>query len=514
MSQPFNTGDLARLAARGITPAEGARQLDVLARPAAWAPLERPCTPGDGIESLAAARVEALLAVHVGAAAAGRVSAFVPASGAATRMFKDLIAAREIPGDLEPAAMRAREDAAAKALVKYAEELPRFAFADALAAELRWSGRDLDTLRRQGPWRPLLESLLLGSGISGSGLGAASAPKGQLLFHREDGVARTAFEEHLWEAIELTGDVHGVRRLDVTVSPEHRAGFEALLATLGPALAERFGGRHQVAFSEQHAATDTLAADPAGGPFRDEYGHVLFRPAGHGALLRNLNESGRDLVFLKNIDNVAVSRVRPETARWSRALLGLASECAEAVHALVRRLRAGDARAPGEARAFAERELGLVLAPSLDGGALAAALDRPVRVCGMVANTGEPGGGPFWVRGAEGVTRQIVESAEVDPASPAQQTVLRGATHFNPVFIACALRDANGRVHDLDRFVDDAAVIVTRKSYGGRELLALERPGLWNGAMAHWHTRFVEVPLAVFNPVKTVFDLLRPEHQR
>ncbi|MFM7232090.1 MAG: DUF4301 family protein [bacterium] len=508
MSAFTDPRDLAQLAERGISPAEAERQLEVMGRPAAWAVLERPCTPGDGIERLDEARIEGLLAEHARAARAGRVSAFVPASGAATRMFKDLLAARDLPGALEPAVVRATAGPAAAGLVRFVDELPRFAFADALAAVLARDGHDLATLRSQGPWRPLLEGFL-----APSGLDAARAPKGLLAFHREGGQARTAFEEHLLEAVPLASDATGVRALDVTVSPEHRAGFEAVLATRAPALAECFEGRWEVAFSEQHPATDTIAGDPAGGAFRDEHGRLLFRPAGHGALLHNLGVSGRDLVFLKNIDNVAVWRMKGETVRWARALVGLAAETSAHASALVRRLRAGDAAAPAEARAWAAMELGLVLPPALDAAALADALDRPVRVCGMVANTGEPGGGPFWVRGAHGLTRQIVESAQVDPASAAQQAVLRSATHFNPVFLACALRAADGRPHDLDRFVDPAAVIVTRKSHGGRDLLALERPGLWNGAMAHWLTRFVEVPLAVFNPVKTVFDLLRPEHQ-
>lgn len=508
-ASPFtDPQDPVHLAERGITIDEAVRQLEVMSRPAAWAALDRPCTIGDGIERLDDARVEALIAAHATAARAGRVSAFIPASGAATRMFKDLLAARDLPGALEPAVVRAGTDAASRALVTFVDELPRFAFAALLAEVLAARGQVLETLRTQGPWRAILAAFL-----EPDGLDAARAPKGLLLFHHEVGASRTAFEEQLIEAVPLTNDGTDTRTLDVTVSPEHRAGFEQVLASRTRALAECFGGRWVVAFSEQHPSTDTLAGDPAGGPFRDEHGQLLFRPAGHGALLHNLAASGRDLVFLKNIDNLGVSRLKPETYRWSRALVGLAAELSDATRVLVRRLLSGDAVAVGAAREFAAREFGLVLANTLDAAAIATALDRPVRVCGMVANTGEPGGGPFWVRGATGLTRQIVESAQIDPASPEQQAILRRATHFNPVFLACALRDADGRMHDLPRFVDDAAVIVTRKSHGGRELLALERPGLWNGAMAHWHTRFVEVPLAVFNPVKTVFDLLRPEHQ-
>ncbi len=509
MTLPFtDPQDLAQLAERGIPPEEAERQLAVLARPAAWRVLERPCTPGDGIERLNDARVEALLATHGRAAAAGRVSAFVPASGAATRMFRELLAARALPGPLEPAAVRARADEAARALVTFVDALPRFAFAGALARVLSASGHALEPVRAEGPWRVLLEALL-----GRAGLDAAGAPKGLLPFHREGGETHTAFEEHLIEAVALTGDARGTRTLDVTVSPEHRAGFARVLAERLPALVAHFGGRWQVELSEQHPATDTLAGDPGGGPFRDEHGRLLFRPAGHGALLRNLGASGRDLVFVKNIDNVAVSRLRPHTERWSQALVGLAAGLTAALHAHVAAVAADAPGARASARGFAERELGVAVPEEASAREALALLDRPVRVCGMVANTGEPGGGPFWVRDASGVTRQIVESAEVDPAAGGQQVILRRATHFNPVFLAVSLRSADGTPHALERYVDDAAVIVTHKSYGSRGLLALERPGLWNGAMARWHTRFVEVPLAVFNPVKSVFDLLRPEHQ-
>jgi len=508
MPRSLTPTDLELLAARGIPREEAERQLAVMARPAHWMTLVRPCTPGDGIDRLDDAELEASLAAHRRAAAAGRVGAFVPASGAATRMFKDLLAALETPGPLDPGAVRAGTTAADRALVRFVDELPRFAFSGALAARLGADGARLDRLRAEGPWRPLLETFL-----GREGLDAARAPKGLLPFHREHGEVRTAFEEHLLESCGLTGDAHGVRRLEVTVSPEHRAGFERLLAERAPVLAARRGGRWEVRFSEQHPATDTLAGDPAGGPFRDDEGRVLLRPAGHGALIRNLADSGGDLVFLKNIDNVAVSRLKPETERWSRALVGLADRIATGVREHCGRVERGEPGATAAAVAFASGSLGLPLDPGAPPEALVRALDRPVRVCGMVANTGEPGGGPFWVRSAEGESRQVVESAQVDLAEAGQAAVFRAATHFNPVFLAVSLRDRRGAAHALDRFVDPAAVIVTRKSHGGRELLALERPGLWNGAMAHWHTRFVEVPLAVFNPVKTVFDLLRPEHQ-
>lgn len=502
--------DEAALAARGVDREEALRQLRTLADPPGWARLDRPCTIGDGIVSVGEAEADALVAEYAGIAAAGRVTAFVPASGAATRMFKELLSALGSGAPLEPAALRAAADAGdadAKAVVRWVEGLPQFAFHDALGAVLDAQGQDIGTLRDRGPWR-----VLLAAALQADGLGQALAPKALLAFHREGGRARTAFEEQLAEGEAVARDARGRVRMHFTVSPEHRDGFAKLLAR---AKAEREGAAlsFEVGFSEQHPATDTLAGDPQGGPFRDPAGELLFRPAGHGALLRNLGELGADLVFLKNIDNVAVPRLRAETARWQAVLLSLAARLAEGAAEHAQALERGDADAIERAARFARASLGEP-APPADTAGLLALLDRPVRVAGMVRNTGEPGGGPFWVRGRDGrVTRQVVESAQVDPSSPSQQSILRGATHFNPVFLACALRRRDGHAFDLDRHVDADAVIVTRKSAFGRDLLALERPGLWNGAMADWNTLFVEVPLAVFNPVKTVLDLLRPEHQ-
>ena len=508
-TRPLRPHDVAALAARGISEAEALRQLRLLAHPPDHPQLARPCTVGDGIVRLEQARVSALEDRHALDAAAARVTMFVPASGAATRMFKDLLAARQWAGDLsrsEAAAAATRPESAA--LRAFVEGLPRFAFFESLAIAVAARGHDAVRLRTEGPWRPLLEALL-----DPGALDYARRPKGLLAFHRATEGVRTAFEEHLVESASLARDGDGRCRLHFTVSPEHRAGFETLLERAGAAHGARLGVTCDVQFSVQHPASDTLAANADGTPFRDDSGALLFRPAGHGALLRNLAETGADLIFVKNIDNVTVDARKEDSVRWCRALVGLASELAQGAHALLERLaRPDDGNAPEAAARFVREALGDP-APPGSREALVERLDRPVRVCGMVPQRGEPGGGPFWVRGADGaVTRQIVEGVQVSP-DPSQQAMLLRATHFNPVFLACALRDRRGRAYELQRYVDEAASIVTRKSHGGRELLALERPGLWNGGMAHWNTVFVEVPLTVFNPVKTVLDLLRPEHQ-
>ncbi len=280
------------------------------------------------------------------------------------------------------------------------------------------------------------------------------------------------------------------------MSPEHRASFEALADQANP--------RFEITFSTQDPATDTIAATPEGALFRDEAGQIVLRPGGHGALIGNLGRLGGDLIYVKNIDNVQPAAQRADTLLAKRITGGLAVQLQTRIHALLRNL---EAQLPAALAFLAEhfdaRPTGDALAWARDR------LDRPLRVCGVVRNTGEPGGGPFWVQG----TRQIVEKAQLDLEDADQRAAFESATHFNPVDLCCAVRGPEGRPYALADYVDPETAMVSEKSAGGRDLLALERPGLWNGAMAGWNTVFVEVPLSTFTPVKTVLDLLRPEHQ-
>ncbi len=511
---PVTSRELAQLAARGIPPDEAMRQLEQLRQPPPAVELVRPCTLGDGIERLDVAERARLAALHDAAAARGELCAFVPASGAATRMFRDLLAYRSDSRPLTRADVEA-DDAAGRvdagALLEFIAGLDRFAFRDALGRAIEARGLRLEALRPTGPYHPVLDALL-----DRGGLDYASLPKGLIPFHPGPDGPRTAFEEHLTEASLLFRDAEDRVRVHATVAPDHLERFRATL--------ERFRARRasdrlrwDVEFSVQDPATDTLAIDGAGEPFRGNDGLLVLRPAGHGALLGNLARAPAALAMIKNIDNVAAEPYRAPTLEWTRAIVGRLCERRDRSHALVRRLAdPEDGGAVAEAHRFVD-DAGFVggsAAAALSRDELRALLDRPLRVCGMVPNTGEPGGGPFWVRGRDaGVTRQIVESAQIRAGDDAQWAIFRAATHFNPVFMACALDDSLGRRFELARFVDADAVIVTRRSAGGRDLIALERPGLWNGGMAAWNTVFVEVPLAVFNPVKTVNDLLRREHQ-
>ena len=415
----FSSEDRARIEAQGLTVEEVERQAALLRDPPPAVTLVRPCTISDGVERIAESEHEELLSLADEAARAERLSKFVPASGAASRMFAFLETGSPDHEDVR----------------RFEENRHRFAF----------SADDVEAL--------------------------AALPKGLLPFHRYAGTSRTPFEEHLVEAAATVRDADGICRLHVTVSPDHRAAFAAALESARPRLEREIRARFDVRFSEQSPSTDTVALDDSGRVFRDTEGRILFRPGGHGALLKNLQESGGDVVLVKNIDNVVPDARRAPTILWKRLLAGL----------LVRLERASRR-------------------------------DRPIRVCGVVRNAGEPGGGPFWVAGPGGESLQIVESAQVDLADPGQAAIWGAASHFNPVDLACSLRDAAARPFDLPRFVDERAVFVAKKTHEGRTLLALERPGLWNGAMAHWETVFVEVPKETFAPVKRILDLLRPEH--
>jgi|CXWL01.1.fsa_nt_gi hypothetical protein len=514
MLSPLTAADRAQLVAVGIPLGEAERQLALFRRPPPATRLVRPCTVGDGIEALTDGRRDALVARYESAREAGRFGKFVPASGAASRMFASLLAAIHAGwSDDTVADLAASGDPVARDVQRFLAELDHLAFAPVLAAALA---------RRELPARPRLRDLLwllLGE----RGLGYAQTPKALLPFHaypRADGGrdTRSAFAEHLAEAVALVRDRDGRCRLHFTVAPHERARFETALAA-ARAVLEVGGTLLEVDYSSQEPATDTLAAEIDGQPARRDDGTLVLRPGGHGALLRNLERSSADLVFIKNVDNVVRTEALPEVLAWRRALGGRLLELEGEVHRHLERLRDDpDDDAIAGAADFARGPLALAVPGDLSARALVDwlddRLDRPLRVCGVVRNQGEPGGGPFWVAGNDGqIGRQIVEIAQIDRQDPGQAACLAAATHFNPVDLVCTLRDSENRPFQLARHADPATTFLSRKPEDGRQLQVLEHPGLWNGAMAWWNTVFVELPLVCFAPVKTVFDLLRPAHQ-
>jgi hypothetical protein len=481
---PFTPADLSQMAELGIAPAEALRQIELFRNPPPFTRVLRACRVGDGIRKVSKVSEPWLLARFEEAVRRGRLAKLVPASGAATRMFKELLEDLNDGAKGEPS----------PAVRTFLDNLPRFAFYEDLAS--------VQTADR----RTILEYLLTEKGLS-----YAELPKGLLKFHRYPDGSRTPFEEHLVEAADVTRDEEGTCRLHFTVSPQHQERFEALLEEVRGHYGEKF----DVSFSHQQRSTDTIAVDPENRPFRQDDGTLLFRPGGHGALLGNLASlagAGWDIVLLKNIDNVVPDNRKPLVNGWKKALSGYLLALQERIFRVQERLEA-DPAALEEASKLVEEELSRPIPAESDRRQFVIdALNRPLRVCGVVRNQGEPGGGPFWVEDEKGqLSIQIVESSQIDPE--VRKEMLSGSTHFNPVDIVCALRDRHGAPYDLHQFVDPTTIFISSKSHEGRPLKALERPGLWNGAMAGWNTVFVEVPDETFAPVKSVLDLLRPEHQ-
>lgn len=510
----LSAADVADLDARGISPETAAAQFRLYAQPPPPARLVRACTPGDGIRCLGEEQAHGYASRYDEQARSLAVAKFIPASGAASRMFRALLAALESPAlrmraDFEASA--AAGDADARAVVEFLTGLRRFAFYPALAAELSRDGIEIDAAAVSNV--PAVLSALLEDGA----LSYASLPKGLLAFHGHGAHIRTAFEEHLAEAAAYARGAGDLCRLHFTVSSEHEGRFRGLLASVQARYEEHYGVRYEVEFSHQKPSTDTIAVDPQGRPFRSKNGRLLFRPAGHGALIENLGEVGAELLFVKNIDNVAAEALLPLTALWKRALAGVLLELRGEVFAHRRAIETGGSAAVTAALEFLRKQFGFETpeaAPHELATIAAGALDRPLRACGMVSSDSDPGGGPFWVADRSGgVSVQVVETSQVDRSDPAQKAILASARHFNPVDLVCVIRDWKGRPFDLSHFIDHQAVFIAEKSQDGRPLRSLERPGLWNGAMAGWNSVFVEVPAATFNPVKTVNDLLLPAHQ-
>ena len=496
----FTNEDIRQIEQRGSSVQTVTGQVERFKKGFPWMKIVAPATPERGILVLDKDAVEAAGKYYDAAKINGKCK-FVPASGAASRMFKDLFsgldalkAGKELPDDA-PAA-------------KFVDQIASFAFYT-------------PELFGDSPCRcPEYRKEVLSKTLTDEGLGYGSKPKGVLKFHKyTDGEIRTAFAEHLVEAQNYMRNEDGSANLVVTISPEHQHLFEEAYAQVKDAYEAKYGVRYNIGFTFQDKATDTVAVDVDNKPFRTETDSLLFRPAGHGALIYNLDRLSEEVVSIKNIDNVANERLLPETATWKKVLLGKALELRDTIFGYLNALDAGATEALcDEIETFLDKTLCITLPAcgSLDERAevLRAKLDRPIRVAGMVKNQGEPGGGPFIIEEKDGSTSlQVLESVQINMSDEHARCALASATHFNPVDIVCCLHDYKGQSFDLLKYVDEDAGFISSKSYQGRELKALELPGLWNGAMSKWNTLFVEVPLATFNPVKVVLDLLRPAHQ-
>jgi len=520
MTFRFSKADRQQIKSLGISAATVLQQIDTIRRSDFFVCLKKPCTLGDGVRRIDDYDLAGYIDQHATAAAQGRFMKFVPASGAATRMFHPLLQIFHLPQYLERDELQKRLDegvSIACDFKRFIDQIDRFPFVHKLKEALASDGHLLHEVVGRGQFRMLLEYLL-----TDRGLGYGNLPKAMLVFHSYPEELRTAFEEQIAESVAyLCSDG---RRLSIhfTIAEEHDQGFQAVREDVCRRCAHRHGAVFDVSFSFQRSSTNTIALDMRGVPFRDRLGRIHFRPAGHGALIENLNDLNADLIYIKNVDNVVPDRLKESVCFWKKVLGGYLVSIQRTIHSLLRRMKLpGSGDVVREAVAFAAQELLLAFPPGFETWPeekkrtlLHDILDRPIRVCGVVPNAGEPGGAPFWVEDEKGgLSVQIVENAQVNLNSPEQHDLWNSSTHFNPVDIVCCVRDPEGKPYDLTRFVDPKAVIITRKSIDGTDVHALEVPGLWNGGMANWTTVFIEVPAITFNPVKSFFDLLRPEHQ-
>lgn len=507
------------MAELGVSEEKALEQLEIFKKGIPPIRLQRPCTVGDGITVLDDSEIKSYSQVYREAAAEGRMMKFVPASGAASRMFKTLL---KFDNELEKidraeVEKNAQSDDDYADLLKFIRGIRNYAFFEELKGILNRKGIDIEERIQQGRFKEIVNAV-----IAGDGLNYAELPKGLIKFHQYNSEARTALEEHLVEAAAYCKDKEGIARIHFTISPEHEETVREHIESVRHKY-EQDGVRLEVTFSFQKPSTDTIAVDMENNPFRLDDGTILFRPGGHGALLENINELNGDIIFIKNIDNVAPDRLKGETYKYKRVLGGLLVELQQTVFGYLDRLSEenDNPHLIAEALDFARNRLLIDIPDEITSAPaekqrqfLLEKLNRPIRVGGMVKNEGEPGGGPFWVESPDGaVSMQVVEAAQVNNADPRQEEIWHSATHFSPTDFVCAVRDFRGKPFDLMKFRDPDSGFITKKSQNGRDLKALELPGLWNGSMAYWNTVFVEVPIITFNPVKTILDLLRPNHQ-
>ncbi|MBP5536116.1 MAG: DUF4301 family protein [Bacteroidales bacterium] len=512
MTSKFTPGDLQQIASLGIPVDSVYNQLKNFHDGFPHIKLSAPATPDNGgILQLSDDDIARYIDKYATLGADKIILKFVPASGAATRMFKDLYAFSSTYFGV--AYNFGKEFPSVK---EFLENIRSFAFFNDLKACMKDSSLDIEDYLQRGDYTTVINCLL-----KEQYLGYGLLPKGLLKFHRYGSSSRTPVEEHIVEGIEYACG-HD-RRVNIlfTVSPEHRALFRKKVNEVRANYEHAFGVKLRVSYSEQKHSTDTIAVDEYNEPIRDEEGRLVFRPGGHGALIENLNDCHADIVFIKNIDNVVPDWLKHTTVVYKKALAGMLLDLQEKTLQHVRTLKTGATKEQiGEIMQFAHNELHIDIPEQMPANLtdqrklLFNLLNRPMRICGMVKNQGEPGGGPFFVEDSKGrKSLQIVETAQVNLKNPEQQAIFSNSTHFNPVDLVCTLKDYRGRRFDLRRFVDPSTGFISKKSKGAVTVKSQELPGLWNGAMANWITLFVEVPLATFNPVKTVNDLLRKEHQ-
>lgn len=514
----LSPNDLDKLKAKGIDLNVIKKQLENFKKGFPSICLSRAATTGDGILSFHPSEKKSLKNYFELNAGKLRIMKFVPASGAATRMFKPLFEFNQQYGNRFIFNMEDIKDHGFKFVYFFMTHLEKFAFFDDLDNIIKKEGKDLMILRQNGEFRIIIDRLLYEKGLNYSSL-----PKALLKFHRYPDGSRVAMEEHLVEAANYARDKNNTAKLHFTLSPEHLDKFNEKVEDVYEKYERKFNIRIDVSHSVQKPSTDTIAVDMNNIPLRNTDGTLLFRPAGHGALIENLNEINADIIFIKNIDNVVPDNIKEPTFEYKKLIGGYLLKVREQVFNFLRNIEQQKITEEEayEMAVFTREKLFICLPlefklfpPEKKLKVLKQKLNRPIRVCGMVKNEGEPGGGPFWVKDMKGsVSLQIVESSQINQKDEKQKKIFDSSTHFNPVDIVCSIKDYRGNTFDLSDYVDESTGFISLKSSGGKHLKALELPGLWNGAMAGWITVFIEVPVITFNPVKIINDLLRKEHQ-
>lgn len=500
--------DLEQIERKGISEQQIKKELEEFKTGFPFLKLDAAASIGNGIIATSAEDVKRYTEAWNAYKAEGKkIVKFVPASGAASRMFKNMFAFLTADYDVPTTDFEKT----------FFDNVVKFAFYPALNAMCEKNeGKNIEALMGEGNYKAVVANLL-----EAKGLNYGQLPKGLLLFHSYEDGARTPLEEHLVEGA-LYADSKGMVHIHYTVSPEHRTLFEKKVADTKDKYEKAYNVKYDITFSEQKPSTDTIAVNPDDTPFRNADGSLLFRPGGHGALIENLNEIPADVVFIKNIDNVVPDRLKADTVTYKQVIAGVLVSLQEKAFEYLRLLDEGtyNHEKLEEMIRFVQRDLCCRKhdIKELEDAELViylrSKLNRPMRVCGVVKNVGEPGGGPFLTYNQNGtVSLQILESSQIDKSNTEYMKMFTEGTHFNPVDLVCAVKNYKGEKFNLPDYVDRTTGFISSKSKNGKDLKALELPGLWNGAMSNWNTVFVEVPLSTFNPVKTVNDLLREQHQ-
>ena len=489
----FTQKDFQLFDAKSIAVENVQEQIKLFEKGAVFTELNRACTPNDGIVTINNEQAANYIANYSQKIQHKKVMKFVPASGAASRMFKHFHTYKN--GD------------ESELVDQFIANLQAFAFYPFLENVLVKSGLDINSLIKKGDYETLFKYLL-----SDLGLNYGNLPKAMIEFHDYDDISRKAIEEHFVEGAKYADNSGGKVHLHFTVSENHLEIIQKYVNQIIGRYEFEYQVNYDITYSTQHPSTDTIAVDLENNPFRKSNGELLFRPGGHGALLDNLQELDADIIFIKNIDNVVKEDHQVATYASKKTLGGVLIELQESIHSYLKLDKKEAEKEKTSMLSFLKEKLGVDLSQSISTDDLQSWLNRPIRVCGMVKNEGEPGGGPFWVNTKNGLSPQIVESAQIDKSNSEQLSIMKNSTHFNPVDLVCSTKDYKGNKFDLKAFRDMSTVFISSKSLEGRDLKALELPGLWNGAMAEWITVFVEVPLITFNPVKTVNDLLKKNH--